>query len=141
MFDKLVVAVDSSPPSDRAVAWAGDLARVSGGSVHLVHVVEHVAVPGGRFAGGFEVEEPEDAGQLLKKEVTILKDAGVPVTANVIRIRAGHTAQEIVDAAKADAADVIIMGCRGRSEISALMLGSTAFKVLHLTDRPVLIVP
>jgi nucleotide-binding universal stress UspA family protein len=46
-----------------------------------------------------------------------------------------------VDAAKTDGADVIIMGCRGRSELSALVLGSTAFKVLHATDRPVLIIP
>ncbi|MGD0083895.1 MAG: universal stress protein [Acidimicrobiales bacterium] len=141
MFDKLIVAVDSSPPSDRAVATARDLAGLSGGSVQLIHVVEHVAVPGGRFAGGFEVEDPNDAEQLLEKELATLKEAGVTVTANVVRARVGNTAQLIVDAASSDAADVIIMGCRGRSELTALVLGSTAFKVLHLADRPVLIVP
>lgn len=141
MFDKLIVAVDSSAPSDRAVNAARDLAATSGGSVHLIHVVEHATLPSGRFAGGFDVEDPEDAEKILEKELATLKEAGVPVTANVVRARVGHTAQTIVEAASSDAADVIVMGSRGRSGLAALVLGSTAFKVLHLADRPVIIVP
>lgn len=141
MFDKLVVAVDKSAPSDRAVETARDLARASGGSVHLVHVVEHASLPSGRFAGGFDMEEPADAQGLLGKEIALLRDAGVPVTAKVERVVVGHTAQQIVAAAEAEAADLIVMGCRGRSELTALVLGSTSFKVLHLANRPVLIVP
>ena len=37
-------------------------------------------------------------------------------------------------------ADVIVMGSRGRSDLVGFILGSTAHKVIHLTDRPVLIV-
>ena len=36
--------------------------------------------------------------------------------------------------------DVIVMGSRGRGDLAGLVLGSTAHKVIHLTDRPVLIV-
>ena len=43
------------------------------------------------------------------------------------------------DAKKHDAS-VIVMGSRGRSELAGLVLGSTAHKVIHLTDRPVLVV-
>jgi nucleotide-binding universal stress UspA family protein len=35
---------------------------------------------------------------------------------------------------------VIVMGSRGRSDLTGLVLGSTAHKVIHLTDRPVLVV-
>jgi nucleotide-binding universal stress UspA family protein len=45
----------------------------------------------------------------------------------------------VEDAKKYDAG-VIIMGSRGRSDLAGLMLGSTAHKVIHLTDRPVLVV-
>jgi nucleotide-binding universal stress UspA family protein len=43
------------------------------------------------------------------------------------------------DAIEHDAA-VIVMGSRGRSDVTGFILGSTAHKVIHLTDRPVLIV-
>jgi nucleotide-binding universal stress UspA family protein len=45
-----------------------------------------------------------------------------------------------VDAARAHDAGVIVMGSRGRSDLAGLVLGSTAHKVIHLSDRPVLVV-
>src|ERR1039458_6054870 len=115
MFQKLVVAVDKSAPSDRAVAAGLSLAQASGGSVHLIHVVEHVAVPQGRFTGGFDLEDPAEADQILAEDLAMLTEAGITATASVVAGRAGHAAQEIVEAAQADGADVIVMGCRGRS--------------------------
>jgi nucleotide-binding universal stress UspA family protein len=52
----------------------------------------------------------------------------------------GQAAYHIVAAARAHDARVIVMGSRGRSELTALVLGSTAYKVIHLSDRPVLVV-
>jgi nucleotide-binding universal stress UspA family protein len=46
----------------------------------------------------------------------------------------------LVDDAIEHDADVIVMGSRGRSDLVGFILGSTAHKVIHLTDRPVLIV-
>ncbi|MDA8266204.1 MAG: universal stress protein [Actinomycetota bacterium] len=141
MFEKLIVAVDSSPASDRAVARASDLARISGGTVQLLHVVEHVSAPAGRFAGGFDLEDTGEGEQLLAREIAVLRSSGVPVSAKVVRARVGHVAQAIAEAARSEEADLIVMGSRGRSEIAALMLGSSAFKLLHISNRPVLIVP
>jgi len=45
-----------------------------------------------------------------------------------------------VDAASAYDAGVIVMGSRGRNDLTGLLLGSTAHKVIHLSDRPVLVV-
>jgi len=45
-----------------------------------------------------------------------------------------------VDDAIAHDADVIVMGSRGRSDLPGFIPGSTAHKVIHRTDRPVLIV-
>ena len=52
----------------------------------------------------------------------------------------GYAARNIVDDAKEHDVDVIVMGSRGRGDLAGLILGSTAHKVIHLTDRPVLIV-
>lgn len=52
----------------------------------------------------------------------------------------GYAAREIVNDAKEVGADVIVMGSRGRGDIAGLLLGSTAHKVIHLSDRPVLVV-
>ncbi len=52
----------------------------------------------------------------------------------------GYAARDIVDDAIEHDADVIVMGSRGRSDLAGFILGSTAHKVIHLTDRPVLIV-
>jgi len=49
-------------------------------------------------------------------------------------------AREIVNDAIEVDADVIVMGSRGRGDLAGLILGSTAHKVIHLADRPVLIV-
>ena len=52
----------------------------------------------------------------------------------------GYAARNIVDDAKEHDVDVIVMGSRGRGDLAGLILGSTAHKVIHLADRPVLIV-
>jgi len=141
MLNKLIVAVDSSEASDRAVTAARDLVKATGGSLHLVHVIEHVGVPSGRFAGGYDTEEHGDAEEFLAKELAHVREAGVEATASLVRARAGHAAQAIVETAEAEDADAIVMGSRGRGGLSAALLGSTSFKVLHLSDRPVLVVP
>jgi nucleotide-binding universal stress UspA family protein len=52
----------------------------------------------------------------------------------------GYAAREIVSDAAGVDADVIVMGTRGRGDLAGLVLGSTAHKVIHLADRPVLVV-
>jgi nucleotide-binding universal stress UspA family protein len=139
MYDTILVAVDSSEHSDRAVLAARELASLSKGKVRLLHVRERQVIYG-KSGGSFENEEREDVNQLLAKEIAVFEQAGVPVTAVVGRAAVGHAATEIVAAAKAAEADVIVMGSHGRSSLGALVLGSNAYKVLHLTDRPVLVV-
>ena len=52
----------------------------------------------------------------------------------------GYAARNIVDDAIDHDVDVIVMGSRGHGDLAGLVLGSTAHKVIHLADRPVLIV-
>ena len=66
--------------------------------------------------------------------------AGVNAHGDVGTTLFGYAARNIVDDAKEHDVDVIVMGSRGRGDLAGLILGSTAHKVIHLADRPVLIV-
>lgn len=139
-FDAILLAVDKSKESDAAVTVARDLAKLSGGTVELVHVREREVVIG-KVSGAWDLETEEEAEALLAKEAAVLRDAGVTVAPRVVRARVEETAQAIVDTAETLAADVIVMGTRGLSAFGVLTLGSTAYKVLHASKRPVLVVP
>jgi nucleotide-binding universal stress UspA family protein len=56
------------------------------------------------------------------------------------RVLIGDVAESIVKHARASRCDLVCMGSRGMTELKNALLGSTASKVLHLADRPVLIV-
>jgi nucleotide-binding universal stress UspA family protein len=136
MYDKLLVAVDRSEVAGRAVAEAKGLATLSKGKVWVLHVREREF---GRL--GLTPSEPDEEAQAAVRDaVETLTQAGVEAQGEVREAIFGHAAREIVTAAQEHDAGAIIMGSRGRSDIAGLVLGSTAHKVIHITDRPVLVV-
>lgn len=134
MFERILVAVDGSEPSSRAVPIAGDLAFRYGGELIVFHAREHDPVLGA------EVESPSEAMELVDAIVRELKDAGVSARGEVVRVPHGTTPRAILDTAHDEHADLIVMGTRGLSDWSRLLLGSVAHKVVHLADVPVLVV-
>ena len=90
--------------------------------------------------GRTPTESDEEARDAVTQGVEALIQAGVDAQGEVREALYGHAAREIVEDAKKHDAGVIIMGSRGMSDIAGLVLGSTAHKVIHLTDRPVLVV-
>ncbi len=139
-FRTIMVAVDKSEQSDRAVVVARDLARATGGVVHLFHLREHEVVVG-KSGGSFERETDEEAQSLLDKELAVLREGGVDVVVDVRRGRLDESAQAILEVADEVDPDVLVIGLRGPSRFSGLMLGGTAYKILHLANRPLLVVP
>jgi nucleotide-binding universal stress UspA family protein len=139
VYESILVAVDDSEQSGRAVEAAAQLARLSGATVHLFHVQERQDVIG-KSGGSFEVEYKEEAEALVQKAVDAVQTAGVASTSKIVHVPIGHVANEIVKAATEAGADTIVMGSHGRSAMAAAVLGSNAYKVVHLADRPVLIV-
>jgi nucleotide-binding universal stress UspA family protein len=138
MFDKILVAVDHSEISDRALDAARDLALLSEGEVWVLHMREReVAVKTGVALSD---ESMDEASAAVAAAVDKLTAAGVKAHGDVGTTLFGYAARNIVDDAKEHDVDVIVMGSRGRGDLAGLILGSTAHKVIHLADRPVLIV-
>ena len=138
MYDRILVAVDHSEISDRAVLAARDLAVLSKGEVWVLHLREREM--GVKTGVLLPDETADEANAQVAASVEVLTQAGVKAHGAVRNTIFGYAAREIVNDAIEVDADVIVMGSRGRGDIAGLLLGSTAHKVIHLSDRPVLVV-
>ena len=137
MYERLLVAVDHSEASARVLAAAKDLASLSKGKVWVLHLREKEVIA---QMGDVPSESDAEADQAVREGVDLLRQAGIDAVGEVRQTTFGHAAREIVADAKEHDAGVIIMGSRGRGDFAGALLGSTAHKVIHLTDRPVMVV-
>ena len=137
MYERVLVAIDHSQATERVLAAARDLASLSKGEVWVLHLREREVLP---RVGLVADESPDEASAQVQAAADDLLQAGVKANGEMRNTIYGHVAREIVDDAKEHDADVIVMGSRGRGDLTGLLLGSTAHKVIHLADRPVLVV-
>ena len=137
MYDRLLMAMDHSDVTERVINAARELASLSKGEVWVLHVREKEVMP---RVGVFFVESAAEARSVVEQAAQELDDAGIKTHYEVrIAIR-GHAGREIVAAARAHDAGVIVMGSRGHTGMIGVVLGSTAHQVIHLSDRAVLVV-
>jgi nucleotide-binding universal stress UspA family protein len=137
MYEKLLVAVDHSKATEHVLSAARDLASLSHGEVWVLHLREREVMP---RAGLIETETSDEAQADVDRTVEELTRAGIKAHGVVRSTIYGYAAREIVEDAKSLDVGVIVMGSRGRGDLAGLVLGSTAHKVIHLADRPVLVV-
>jgi nucleotide-binding universal stress UspA family protein len=136
MYEKIQVAIDDSEIAERVVEAATQMAALSHGEVWVLHLREREPHKFGVTSG-----EPTDVAQAaVDAAVGKLASAGIEAHGSVRDVLYGYAAREIIGDAKAHDAGVIVMGSRGRGDLSGLLVGSTAHKVIHLADRPVLVV-
>jgi len=136
MFEHILTALDGSSHDTKTLAATKELAQLSGGQVRVVHVRE------GHFIGraGFvPSEEHEDASQVVDRAIAYLVDAGANATGTVRASLSGLVVAEILAEAEESGATVIVMGSRGVSDLTGVLVGSTTHKVLHLGRLPVLV--
>jgi nucleotide-binding universal stress UspA family protein len=135
MFKTIALAVDGSNHAHRAVPIAAELAKLSGGKVLVLHVREHDRARG----QAWELETQEEAEAVVKRTLDEVKKAGASGEGDVIRALHGTVAQALIDSARDHKADIIVVGSRGLTDLTGLVLGSVAHKVIHLSDKPVVV--
>lgn len=139
----ILLAVDGSDCAHRAVTHLIDHlapALQHPPTIHLLHV--HPPIPIGRVQAhiGQETLERyyrEEGEAQLQPVAARLTAAGLVV---VQHIHVGDPPAIIAKLARELACDMVVMGTHGRGAVSAVVLGSVAAKVLHLAERPVLLV-
>jgi nucleotide-binding universal stress UspA family protein len=136
MFRKILVPVDGSDPSVHAVHTAIDLAEATGAEVVVLHVREHELT----WAVDVDLESAPEATELVDAYVRLFKDADVSARGEVLRAAHGQTPRVILDVARREDVDLIVIATHGLSGWTRLLLGSVAHKVVHLSRCPVLVV-
>lgn len=133
-LQRILVPVDFSDCSSKALQYAVPFAKQFGAALILLHVVEpYPAVP---EMAPYDVEIVQDGRATLEKLRKSIDEAVHVKT--LLRTGAAHT--EIAYAAEDLEVDLIIISTHGRRGLTRLMLGSTAEKVLRYAPCPVLIV-
>ncbi|MDX6569014.1 MAG: hypothetical protein QOH15_1592 [Gaiellales bacterium] len=137
MFKTIVLAIDGSESSDRALQHATMLAKEQGAHVRVVHVVE---IAMGR--GGGLVHLDEDALRAkFEQQTRDLVAAGVEAELELHSAPAGGPAHVIADVARRCNADLIITGTRGHTAVAGILLGSVTHRLLHVAHCPLLVIP
>ena len=128
---------DLSDTSNLALQYAVDFAQASGGRLLIVHVQEPIhPLVGGELAYMPTLEtDPEQLAATLQKIVP-----ADPQLVYAHQLVQGDPATEIIKLAKAEHADLIVLGTHGRTGISRLLMGSTAEEVMRRAPCPVLAV-
>jgi len=153
LFQKILVPLDGSEHSLKALDAAIQIAKKFGGKITLVHVYSVVGVPtmmreASMVPTGVPVTTAPDVSRLVevarKVACRILDDGEQRVKAGKVEVdtllKEGHTVEEIIRVAREGNFELIVMGARGISRIREMLLGSVSDGVMHHVSCPVLIV-
>ncbi|MFD8076269.1 universal stress protein [Streptomyces sp. NPDC059718] len=139
MYQRIMVAVDSSPSRQSALRTAGDMARLTGAAVHVVHVLASTVA----FDTVVTLEEDSDAGAVVDEAVATLHDMGVAeADGELLR---DVTTQEVAGAISAAAeqfkADLLVVSPHHRGSVAAFFNPRVSDAIAHTSRIAVLLVP
>jgi nucleotide-binding universal stress UspA family protein len=140
---KVLVPIDGSATSLRALdilMQKRTLYRVPAElEIHLLNVQHPVSGDVGAFVDHDQIKRyyREQSLETLQPARDRLDKAGIPY---IFHIGVGDPGEVIALYAKEKGCDQIVMGTRGRGELAGLLLGSVAWKVMHLAEVPILLV-
>jgi nucleotide-binding universal stress UspA family protein len=145
MYKRILIPVDGSSTSNKALTAALQLARDASAQVRLIHVVDELAYLSGYEAyAAYSAELIEVAQKVSKKilddSMAITQAAGVEADQMLFEKFGEHLGETVADAAKLWNADLIVVGTHGRRGIGRMFLGSGAEQIIRLAPVHVLVV-
>jgi nucleotide-binding universal stress UspA family protein len=139
---RILAAIDGSDVSMNAAAYAITIAKNSNAEIFVINIVDLSSI--------FKMLPPEtkkqlikigrqDASRMLDNATDMAKQDGMDIKTEIIE-SATSSADAIIKYAKEKNIDLIVVGTKGRSGMSKVLLGSVASKVLTYAPCPVLVV-
>jgi len=133
MIRKILVATDGSDHARKAVEIASDIALKYKATVYLIHVVSPIPSMGyGDVLQKIEEGQEQFAKEILEKAVKEVKRKGLGNFQSTMLH--GDPAHAIIEFARKNSVDMIVMGSRGLGTLEDLFLGSVSHKVSHLAE-------
>ncbi len=129
MYQKILVPVDGSEHSKRALHEAINLAKMTNGTITLLNVLTSQSAVTSSTGRSNE-------NKALNESQKLVQEAGIAVNTVLLQ---GNVVDQIVKTAKEAGSDLIIVGARGLSKFEELLLGSVSHGVLEKAPCPVIV--
>jgi nucleotide-binding universal stress UspA family protein len=136
----ILVAVDGSKQSDRAVRYALELMENGlGGPLHLINVQPSLRGAVTAFISKDQVDSyhRDEGNKALASAVAIVKKASTKAD---VHIGVGRHGEVVAEFAKKLKAGLVVVGTRGHTGLAGVLLGSVAQDIIAHTDVPVMLV-
>lgn len=141
MYKRILVAVDGSATSNKALVAALQQARHGNALLRIVHAVDDVsAVSGFEYSGELLRMARERGTQVLATALDIARSAGVEADTRLVENPALRLGETVADEAAQWKADLIVTGTHGRRGLGRVLLGSGADQIIRAAPVPVLVV-
>jgi len=143
MYRHILVPVDGSATSERALREALELARQQAAELELVYVMEDVLfLENEAYINYEEVQRSarKEGEKTLAQAQALVRQAGMTAEQRLLEARGERIANVIIEEARRWPADLIVIGTHGRSGFSRILFGSVAEGVVRTALIPVLLV-
>lgn len=141
MYKRILIPVDGSATSKKALTAALQLARDSGGRLRLLHSVDELAyLSGFEYSGDVIRVARDNAAKVLDDASAMVKAAGVEVDQILVDQPGQRLGETVSEAARSWDADLIVVGTHGRRGFSRMFMGSGAEQVIRVATVPVLVI-
>jgi nucleotide-binding universal stress UspA family protein len=152
IYKKILVAIDDSLLSERALQEAIRIAEDQGSELVVITIVNNSIMPStlGLGSGGeliameaMQISARENSQNLLDSALNLINKSTLHtenICTEIIDDMEYSISQHILSSMQKYNADLLVMGTHGRSAVPHLLLGSVSQSVLHEIDKPVLLV-
>ena len=145
MYQRILVPIDGSPTSQRALEEALGLARQSskGCLLELLYVIEIILFPDSEIYFNYaELQKTmrTSGEKILARAVRTVRQSGIAMQTRLLKADGERIATVIVEEARRWSADLIVIGTHGRSGFSRVLFGSVAEGVVRTAPTPVLLI-
>lgn len=140
-YKRILIPIDGSPTSNKALVAALELAREGSGRVRVVHAFDELAFMSGyEYSGEALKAAREQARKALDTALDNVKSAGVEGDSRLLEIPGKRLGEVVAQEVSDWQADLVVIGTHGRRGLSRVLLGSGAESVIRLATVPVLVV-
>ncbi len=140
-FQKILVPVDGSSTSTKALDYALQLARDNHSRVRAMHAIDELGyLSGYEYSGELVASARKNASELLQKAVVAAQAQGVALDTHLIDQPGQRLGQTVADEAANWGADLVVVGTHGRRGVGRVLLGSGAAQIVRMAPVAVLTV-
>jgi len=145
MYQRILVPIDGSSTSQLGLREAIMLAKLTGGQLRLMHVIDQLSTSRARsayegYSANWLAAARREANTLLEDAAALARSEGVEADTLLHDSYSPHLSEVVVEEAGRWQADLIVLGTHGRRGVGRLLMGSGAESIMRFAKQPVLLV-